>query len=45
MCNSGFHCSRKVYQASSYVQGGVLAEVEVKGDSIIWKKLCKLYRE
>ena len=35
MCHSGFHCSKKVYQAFSYVQGEILAEVEVGGDKII----------
>ncbi len=31
MCNYGFHCSKEVWQAFSYVQGEILAEVEVKG--------------
>ena len=34
ICNSGLHCSDKIYQAFSYVQGEVLAIVEVKGKSI-----------
>ena len=33
MCNSGFHCSKKIWEAFSYVQGEILAEVEVKGKS------------
>jgi hypothetical protein len=33
LCKAGFHCSDKVYQAFSYVQGEVLAEVEVGGNS------------
>jgi len=35
MCNSGFHCSKTIYQAFSYVQGDILAEVEVGGNKII----------
>ena len=35
LCNRGFHCSKEIYQAFSYVQGEVLAEVEVKGKSDI----------
>ena len=35
MCNSGFHCSKQPYQAFSYIQGEILAKVEVKGKSII----------
>jgi len=31
LCESGFHCSKGIYQAFSYVQGEILAEVEVKG--------------
>ena len=34
LCKSGFHCSKKIRDAISYVQGGVLAEVEVKGKHI-----------
>jgi len=45
MCNSGFHCSKGIYQAFSYVQGEILTQVEVKGKSIIqddkevWEKM------
>ncbi len=35
MCSSGFHCSKQPYQAFSYIQGEILAQVEVKGKSII----------
>src|ERR1035437_3683174 len=31
-CNNGLHCSKKIYEAFSYVQGEVLAKVEVKGE-------------
>ena len=31
MCNSGLHCSKQPYDAFSYVQGEILAEVEVRG--------------
>jgi len=31
MCNNGFHCSKQPYDAFSYVQGEILAEVEVRG--------------
>ena len=34
LCNNGFHCSKKIYQAFSYIQGEILAEVEVRGDSV-----------
>ena len=34
MCKAGFHCSKTKYHAFSYVQGAILAEVEVKGKSI-----------
>jgi len=33
MCKTGFHCSREPYDAFSYVQGEILAEVEVRGKS------------
>ena len=33
LCDSGFHCSKKIWEAFSYVQGEILAEVEVKGKS------------
>jgi len=52
MCESGFHCSKGIYQAFSFVQGEVLAEVEVKGKHLIednkevWQemKLTKVYK-
>src|ERR1035437_5272016 len=31
-CNNGLHCSKKIYEPFSYVQGEVLAKVEVKGE-------------
>src|SRR3990167_9839814 len=45
LCKSGFHCSKGIYQAFSYVQGEYLAEVEVKGkhlsdtDKEVWEKM------
>src|SRR3990167_8925725 len=45
MCTAGFHCSKGIYQAFSYVQGGVLAQVEVKGkhdtqdDKEVWQSM------
>ena len=45
MCSSGFHCSKGIYQAFSYVQGEILSEVEVKGkhqtqsDKEVWEKM------
>ena len=45
MCERGFHCSKGIYQAFSYVQGEILAEVEVKGEHIsqddkeVWQKM------
>ena len=45
MCNAGFHCSKKPYEAFSYVQGPILARVEVKGrhpsddDKECWEKM------
>jgi len=45
MCETGFHCSKTIYQAFSYVQGEILAEVEVKGkhklekDKEVWEKM------
>ena len=33
MCKAGFHCSIEPYDAFSYVQGEILAEVEVRGES------------
>ncbi len=35
LCESGFHCSKEIYQAFTYVQGEILALVEVKGKSDI----------
>ena len=37
LCNYGFHCSIEPYDAFSYVQGEILAEVEVRGKSDIQK--------
>ena len=34
LCESGFHCSKRIYDAFNYVQGEILAEVEVRGKSI-----------
>ena len=34
ICKRGFHCSNNILDAFSYVQGSILAEVEVKGKSI-----------
>jgi len=31
MCEHGFHCSKEIQQAFSFVQGEILAKVEVKG--------------
>lgn len=45
MCESGFHCSKGIYQAFFYVQGEILAEVEVAGkhevqdDKEAWEKM------
>lgn len=45
MCESGFHCSKGIYQAFSYIQGEILAEVEVAGkhevqdDKEVWEKM------
>jgi len=52
LCESGFHCSKGIYRAFSYVQGEILAEVEVKGkylaetDKEVWSKmrLIKCYK-
>jgi len=35
MCNSGFHCSKKIKDAFSYIQGEVLVKVQVKGKSVV----------
>ena len=37
ICESGFHCSEKIVDAMSYVNCEKLAEVEVRGKSIIEK--------
>lgn len=34
MCENGFHCSKKPYDAFSYIQGEILAEVEVRGEHL-----------
>jgi hypothetical protein len=34
LCRNGFHCSDKVYEAFGYVQGEILAKVEVKGEHL-----------
>lgn len=34
LCESGFHCSKRIYDAFNYVRGEILAEVEVRGKSI-----------
>ncbi len=45
ICNVGLHCSKGIYQAFSYLQGEIIAEVEVKGKSIkqddkeCWEKM------
>ena len=45
MCEQGFHCSKTVWQAFSYVQGEILAQVEVSGthetqdDKEVWEKM------
>ena len=52
MCNAGFHCSKEIQQAFSYIQGEVLAVVEVKGNKEIQDdkevyehmKIVKAYR-
>ena len=35
MCEVGLHCSKSIYDAFSFVQGEVVAKVEVRGKSII----------
>ena len=37
MCKSGFHCSKKIYQAFFYVQGEILAEIEARGKKLAEK--------
>ena len=45
MCENGFHCSKQPYDAFSYVQGEILAEVEVRGKHLTddnkecWEKM------
>ena len=45
LCQYGLHASKKVYQAFSYVQGDVLAEVECRGkhldddDKQVWSEM------
>ena len=45
ICEQGFHCSNDVSQAFSYVQGEILAKVEVSGkhevesDKEVWEKM------
>jgi len=45
LCEWGFHCSKTAYQAFTFVQGEILAEVEVEGHSAIdtdkeaWQKM------
>lgn len=52
ICNAGFHCSKRIGQAFSYVRGEILAEVEVRGkseteiDKEVWEemKIVKAWR-
>ena len=52
MCQSGYHCSKEIYQAFSYVQGEILALVECRGkhesqeDKETWEtlKIVKAYK-
>ena len=52
LCSRGFHASKKIGQAFSHVQGELLAEVEVKGESLkeddkqVWSemKLNKVWK-
>ncbi len=52
LCNKGFHCSKEIWQAFSYVQGEIFAEVEVKGksdksdDKEVWSdmRIIKAYK-
>ena len=45
MCKHGFHCSQYIQEALNWIQGDVLAQVEVDGDNIIgetkecWEKM------
>jgi hypothetical protein len=52
LCESGYHCSKEIYQAFSYVQGEILAEVQCKGkhesskDKEVWEtmRITKAYK-
>ena len=52
LCESGYHCSKEIYQAFSYVQGEILAKVECKGkhqsskDKEVWEtmRITKAYK-
>ena len=52
MCHAGFHCSQEKYQAFSYVQGEILAEVKVRGEHLedkdkeVWSemRIIKLWK-
>src|SRR5690242_3380563 len=35
MCSVGLHCSKEPYQAFSFVQGEILAQVECKGKHLV----------
>ena len=35
MCKAGFHCSKKPYQAFTYVQGEILALVECRSNKLV----------
>jgi len=45
MCQTGFHCSEKIFDAFQYVQGEIFAEVEINGknlkqtDKQCWQKM------
>ncbi len=34
LCEKGYHCSKTIYQAFSYVQGEILCQVECKGKNL-----------
>ena len=52
MCNQGYHCSKEICQAFSYVQGEILCEVECKGkhesgkDKEVWEtqRIVRAYK-
>jgi len=44
-CNAGFHCSKEIWEAFSFVQGEVLAEVECKGDSDLSENDKEVYQD